>query len=245
MKKTKVQTMVSITCLTIAILLFLPLLFRQPVVARWAALGVTPTATLDTPVPPTPTDPPPTPPDPPPTPTDPPPPTPGPAPPAPAPPPSSPQPDVTISKSAHPTEVLPGGLVVFTIRVCNEGDATADDVIVSDALPPELELVDASASQGIVVTEGNGVRVEIGPLVPGACVEIRITARVRSDVPPGTQIRNVASVGDTYADTTVTVIGLLPESGGFATAGAAIGLLGIGVGLLAMGRRLTQANADF
>ena len=47
-----------------------------------------------------------------------------------------PSPHLTITKTADPAEVLPGDLVTFVIQVCNAGDATAENVIVSDALPP-------------------------------------------------------------------------------------------------------------
>lgn len=193
----------------------------RPVAAGRAPLGVTPTIT------PTPPDPPaletPTPvftpitPVPAPTSTPMPTSTPGAPPTSPADPPGEPTPSqqvkIRINKSANPAVVSPGGQVVFTIQVCNAGEATAENVVVSDALPPELVLVSASASQGVVVIEGNGMRAELGALAAGACAQVTVTARVRPDVAPGTQIRNVASVGPLYDDVDVTVVGLLPESG--------------------------------
>ncbi len=226
MRKALLPT-IGLVHLVMAAVFYAAFSFRPPATVARAALGITPTATLtpaapptDTPVStatPVPTE------SPPPTATALPTGTPAPQPASPATP--SPQPRITITKSAAPAEVLPGGQVVFTIRVCNEGDATAENVVVSDALPPELELVSASASQGTVVIEGNGVRAELGALEPGACAEITIVTRVRADVAPGTQIVNVASVGDTYDDASVTVTGLLPESGRALTLGVAAGLL--------------------
>jgi len=150
----------------------------------------------------------------------------------PVPPPPPPTPHLTITKSASSDQALPGDQIVFTIQVCNEGDATADNVVVSDALPSELEMVSASASQGTVVVEGNGMRAELGALLPGACASVTIVARVRADVAPGTQIRNVASVDGTYDDTTVTVVGLLPETGSSASLVVVVGQLAVGMGLL-------------
>jgi hypothetical protein len=40
-----------------------------------------------------------------------------------------------------------------------------------------------------------------------------VAARVAIDVAPGTQIRNVGSVGEIYDEATVTIIALLPQSG--------------------------------
>jgi uncharacterized repeat protein (TIGR01451 family) len=151
---------------------------------------------------------------------------------------------LTVVKTVDRTEVLPGDSVTFVIRVCNVGDATADNVVVSDALPSELELVSASVSQGVAVVVGNGVRAEFGSLTPGACAELTIVARVRDDVPPGTQIGNIATLPEQPSnEVTMTVVGFLPESGGAAPVVAAafiptltaLALLVVGIALLAVG----------
>lgn len=210
---TRVLT-VSIVCWVAAALLSLTVVSGQPVVVAGPLLGVTPTPTsaptTETPSP-TPEA------------------TPAPAPPSPS------SPHLVLTKTTSKTEVFPGASVEFTIRVCNVGDATADNVVVSDALPSELEVVSASVSQGVVVVVGNGVRAEFGALVPGACATLTIVARVRDDVPPGTQISNVATTLDQVSnEVTVTVVGFLPASGGTILAVVA-GLLAVGVGLLAAG----------
>jgi uncharacterized repeat protein (TIGR01451 family) len=147
-----------------------------------------------------------------------------------------------VTKTVTPIEVFPGARVTFVIRVCNVGDATADDVVVSDALAPELEVVSASVSQGIAVIVGNGVRAEFGALIPGACAELTIVARVRADVPPGTQIANVATLpGRVSEEVKVTVLGFLPVSGGIPLS-VTVGLLVVGIGLLAAGLVLGTRN---
>ncbi len=192
----------------------------RPAAAEYAPLGITPTATDIPPDPPTPVDTP-TPvftpitpaPAPTATPTSEPPPMLPSVPPPDEPPPSG-QARIRSSKSADVTSVSPDEQVDFTIHVCNEGDQAAENVVVSDGLPPELALVSASASQGSVVIEGNGMRAELGSLGAGACAEITIVARVRADVAPGVRIRNVASTGALYDDVEIKTVGLLlPESG--------------------------------
>lgn len=220
--RAKVLATAGIVHLTIAALLSLMLLAGQPAPVVSSALGFTPTPTLP------PTDVPAT--------------TPGTTPIVPTPTlPSSP-PRLTITKTASPAEVLPGGLVTFGIQVCNAGDTTAVSVIVSDELPSEMEMVSASASQGVVIVEGNGMRAELGALLPGECADVTIVARVRADVAPGTRIRNVASVGDMYDDVTVTVVGLLPESGDIASLAVVVGFLVVGMGLLVVGSALKARN---
>jgi len=207
---------ISVVHLAAAALLALTIMVGQPVTAAGLALGITSTPTSS----PTPTPTPET--------------TPTPAPPATP----SPAPSLTLTKTADQTELFPGGLVTFVIQVCNVGNATADNVVVSDALPAELEVVSASASQGVAVVVGNGVRAEFGALIPGACAELTIVARVRADVSPGTRIANVATTPDQVSnEVTLTVLGFLPESGGITLAVMA-GLLAVGMGLLAVGLAL-------
>jgi uncharacterized repeat protein (TIGR01451 family) len=215
MTRARILTTAGVIHLTVATLLALTFLFGQPNSAMSSGLGFTPTPTVPTPtdtptiaVTETPTRTPPPP----------------------------PRPDLTITKTASPAEVLPGGQVTIVIEVCNEGDATAEDVVVSDALPPELEVVSASASQGRAVVVGNGVRAEFGDLPPGACATLTIVARVRADVPPCTRIGNVATIGDLVSNrVTIHVVGFLPESGVPAVLAVIVALLVVGGILLATG----------
>jgi len=126
--------------------------------------------------------------------------------------------------------------------VCNTGDATAENVIVSDALPAELEVVSASASLGQAIVVGNGVRAEFGDMLPGVCAELTIVARVRADVSPCSEVGNVATIGDLVSNwvwvTTPCPPPLLPESGQTVAQAVVMGLLGVGVGLLITGLML-------
>ncbi|MCP4541434.1 MAG: DUF11 domain-containing protein, partial [Chloroflexi bacterium] len=49
-----------------------------------------------------------------------------------------PVPDVTISKSAVPTQVLPGDIVTYTATYSNNGSADAQNVFITDTLPDEM-----------------------------------------------------------------------------------------------------------
>jgi uncharacterized repeat protein (TIGR01451 family) len=157
-----------------------------------------------------------------------------------------------IVKTANPTELLPGDLVTFVIRVCNVGDATCLDVVVSDDLPDELEVVSASASQGRAVVVGDDVRAEFGDLLPGVCAELTIVARLRDDVDLCTQFENVSTIGDLISNRVTLIVPCLPESGesavrsgettaqsgAIATQVVVVGLLTVGMGLLVTGLAL-------
>jgi uncharacterized repeat protein (TIGR01451 family) len=209
MTKARVLTTAGVVHLTVATLLSMAFLFGQPVTVAGSGLGFTPTYTPTT------------------------------TPPSKTPKPPTPSPRLTITKTADPTEVLPGGLVTFVIQVCNRGDATAEDVIVSDALPAEQEVVSASASLGQAIIVGNGVRAEFGDMLPGVCAELTIVARVRADVSPCSEIGNVATIGDLVSNwvwvTTPCPPPLLPESGRTVARAVVVGLLAVGMGLLTAG----------
>jgi uncharacterized repeat protein (TIGR01451 family) len=215
MTKARIFTTAGLIHLTIATLLALTFLFGQPAATMGSALGFTPTSTSPPPEPsPTPTD--------------------G---------HEKPSCHLTITKKANPTEVLPGDTVTIVIEACNVGDATCEDVVVSDALPSELEVISASASQGQAVIEGNGVRAEFGDLPPGACATLTIVARVRDDVPLCTQFTNVATIGDLVSNVvTLTIPCLLPQSGRTATLTVVAALLAVGVSLLAAGLAMRARN---
>ena len=226
MMRTRILTTAGVVHLAIAALLSLTFLTGMPIPATGSGLGFTPTFTplpTDTPTPTaTPTATPIT------TPTS---------------TPSPPKPRLTITKTADPVWVLPGGQVTFLIQVCNVGGVAADDVVVSDTLPPELEIVNASASQGTTVVEGYGVRAELGSLSAGSCAEVTIVARVRADVPPGTQIVNVAVVdGESSDDVPITIGGFLPESGRIAPLAVLVGFVVLGMALLAVGLVMRARN---
>jgi uncharacterized repeat protein (TIGR01451 family) len=164
----------------------------------------------------------------------------------PPPPPPPPVCKLRITKTANATELWPGETVTFVIQVCNAGNETCENVVVSDALPDELEVVSASASRGRAVIVGNGVRAEFGDLLPDECAELTIVARVRADV-ECTQFTNVATIGDDVISNlvTLTVPCLLPPSGEtavhrgkIASQVVVVGLLVMGMGLVATGLAL-------
>jgi len=168
-----------------------------------------------------------------------------PPPPTPAPPEISP----TLNKWVSPTEAAPGQEVTYSIRASNQGRDAAVDVLVTDVVPDELEILSASTSQGTVTIAGQTVSANVGVIGHGFAVEVVIRTRVREDVPGPLTIENVAYLKSpnggelTTGPAVVTVPGLrLPRTG---YVGARWGvILALAVGLLAvivelMGRKST------
>lgn len=85
-------------------------------------------------------------------------------------------PDVTVAEANDPDgPILRGSSITYTLTVTNEGDATATAVEVTDQLPPDVTLTDATA--GCAESAGL-VTCSLGDIDAGANVEIRITVAV-------------------------------------------------------------------
>jgi uncharacterized repeat protein (TIGR01451 family) len=107
-----------------------------------------------------------------------------PPPPADGPPPEDRRADPAVSKEASKSEVAIGEEITFSITVTNEGNDTAQGVIVEDPLPGFLKLVSASIDKGQAVTNGNTAGFWIGDVEPGEVIRGSVTARV-VDFPGG------------------------------------------------------------
>lgn len=136
-------------------------------------------------------------------------------------------PHLMITKTADSATLEPGGLVVYTISVANDGDAIATGVEVSDPLPAGIVAFawTCSASGGVSCPNaaGTGAISEMVPAFPvGGLLVYSVTATL-SDDPPGSVV-NTATVtpgGDATCgpDNTVppcpaTVIGTVVPGGG-------------------------------
>jgi uncharacterized repeat protein (TIGR01451 family) len=89
-----------------------------------------------------------------------------------------------ISKAVDKEEVHRHEDVTFTITVSNEGDRSADDVVVTDAISEYLEYIRLNTTKGTAVWD-SGARLvmwNIGRLNPGEVVTLTITGRV-IDIP--------------------------------------------------------------
>lgn len=86
--------------------------------------------------------------------------------------------DPAVSKEANRSEASLGDEISFSITVTNEGNDTAQGVIVEDPLPGWLALVSASVDKGRAVTNGNTAGFWIGDVAPGEVVRGEVTARV-------------------------------------------------------------------
>jgi uncharacterized repeat protein (TIGR01451 family) len=109
------------------------------------------------------------------------------------------EPKLTLTKTANPTSVGPGGTVTYTVTITNTGTATAFDVVFTDTLPAGLTLVPGSVTpscSGFVIGAGINVtcpQVPVAP-APGSTVTITYQATVSTTVPCNTTLTNSAKV---------------------------------------------------
>ena len=126
----------------------------------------------------------------------------------------------SLTKTASKTEVKPGDIFTYTIKVKNGANATADwkNVTVSDIIPAGLEFVSGSVRvDGKTVTygiSGRALEIPVGDLKPNREAVVEFEVRVL-DSAEGTTITNTAiGKGDngnkTGTDPGVTVPGPTP-----------------------------------
>jgi uncharacterized repeat protein (TIGR01451 family) len=103
--------------------------------------------------------------------------------------------NLSIAKSA-PHRVMPGATFDYTISVANDGPDAANNVVVTDQLPPALTLVSATPSQGSC-SGTTTITCTLGTINNGATATITLTV----DAPPEvTNVSNTATVISNQAD---------------------------------------------
>ena len=73
---------------------------------------------------------------------------------------------IVFTKTSDRDTASVGTVIEYGINVSNAGNATATGVVVTDAMPPELEILSASAG-GLIDADANSVTWTLGDLAPG------------------------------------------------------------------------------
>ena len=108
----------------------------------------------------------------------------------------APQADIEITKTTGTSSATPGGTVIYTITVTNNGPSPATGVIVTDDLPAGLTLNSATPSQG-TCNASDPVSCNLGTILSGASATITLSTTVTAT--SGT-ISNTASVTSNEGD---------------------------------------------
>lgn len=115
---------------------------------------------------------------------------------------------LSLTKTASPDPVAPGGDILYTLTYSNTGNITSPDLYLNDAVPTNTTFV--SATDGGTETAGN-VSWYVGMLAPGTTLSTTLDVMVDPSVADGTIISNTATLTDnanvnvsSSVDTTVT-----------------------------------------
>lgn len=89
------------------------------------------------------------------------------------------QAELTVNKTGSPGTVEEGGEVTYTVVVTNTEDATADEVVVRDTLPPGARFISAETEDGTCTPPGSDpvVVCELGAIEAGESETVTIKAR--------------------------------------------------------------------
>ncbi|MBO0576661.1 DUF11 domain-containing protein [Clostridium botulinum] len=110
--------------------------------------------------------------------------------------------DVSVVKTAITKQVRPGDTVVYTIVVSNSGPSDAQNVVLTDTIPPEIISPEFSINGGLTFNPWTG-SLDIGTLPAGASRTIIIRGKVVSSSTKCkciTNITNIARVTSTTPD---------------------------------------------
>jgi uncharacterized repeat protein (TIGR01451 family) len=114
---------------------------------------------------------------------------------------------VTVTDSPDPVSSRGGGTITYTIRVTNVGQAAAQDVVLTDTMPPTLFFVSFVAPAGWTSSTpergcpGMDVTATTPSLASGATAVFTLTAQIFNYTSPGNQVPNPVRVTTTTPDT--------------------------------------------
>lgn len=126
--------------------------------------------------------------------------------------PKGPLPKLTAFQTVNPSNPQPGQEVMFHVIVTNEGQVPAENVVATEPLPEELELLPDSIHPHLsnfarstepssnIDLQNNTIKVKVDRLMPSEWVALMFSARVRDNAKVGKEITQQAMVKSTNPD---------------------------------------------
>ena len=110
-------------------------------------------------------------------------------------------PRVRVRTELGSTQVKPGDTIFYRLVLVNEGGGLAKNLVVTELLPEALEFVSSDPSLSLQDAPGGSQRFvwRVADLAPGDTTVLRVTVRVRPNLPAGAEItpRRVLTYQDT------------------------------------------------
>ena len=104
--------------------------------------------------------------------------------------------DLAVSKDDAADPVREGDDVSYTVNVSNNGPDLAENVVLTDELPDEVNYVSATASQGTCSEAGGVVTCDLGDIASGGSVDVTIVV----NAPTAGTLNNTTSVTSDTGD---------------------------------------------
>jgi len=100
-------------------------------------------------------------------------------------------PTLKITKTTEPEEVIPGGVLTYTLIVSNSGEGDATGLVISDTVPSSTGYLECDGGDACAHDSGRGVVTWTLALLPaGEQVSVSFAVRVDTDADPDIPIRN-------------------------------------------------------
>jgi uncharacterized repeat protein (TIGR01451 family) len=110
--------------------------------------------------------------------------------------------DIFVTKSGSPSALKRGENVTYTIQVGNSGTANAENIVLRDTFPSDLEYV--SASGATCTLSGNAVQCQLGAMAPNDALKtitMTFKAKTLTSCTQSVVVTNTATVTTTSAET--------------------------------------------
>jgi uncharacterized repeat protein (TIGR01451 family) len=89
--------------------------------------------------------------------------------------------DITLAVVPQPAFAIPGETVTWQVAITNNGGFNTPHLILTQSLPPTLDLAVVDVAEDVVVVNGRQVTVHVGAVGPGQTRVLAIETQVRSN----------------------------------------------------------------
>jgi len=112
---------------------------------------------------------------------------------------SAPSADIVVSKSGDETVAL-GGQITYSLTVYNAGPDTANNIVLTDAIPAHTTFVNASTNTGSVSFDGTTLTINVGSLAFDSMANATLVVQVDQNTPRDTTISNTVTGTSSTSD---------------------------------------------